>query len=186
MKIHAKLTFLGSLAILSTSPLALAHKGVRHAVTLEAPTADVTDPATSEPVVVDGNTTDTTDPVDGTDAGKPDDGKTDGEVTGPKDDGTDVSVTDPGTPEDTTGDGTTVPLDWVKRGVGDNPDVIFYNMAGGPLPVFKGETSPVAKQIGPDGKATAIEGKENCVVPQISHEKKGAVALVKQGHVFLR
>ncbi len=84
-------------------------------------------------------------------------------------------------------EGTPVPLDWVKRGGGlENPDVILYNMAGGPLPVFKGENAPLAKGISPDEKATAIEAKGNSVIPQINHDKKGPVALVKKGRVFLR
>lgn len=189
MKIHTKLTFLGSLAILSTSPLALAHKAVRHAVTAE-PTADtVTDTTTTDPAIVDGNTTDAGGTTAGTDTGSTDggtsvDGSTgNGGVVGP--DGGGV-VVDPVKVEDHTGTETPVPLDWVKRGIGDNPDVIFYNMAGGPVPVFKGETSPVAKQIGPDGKATAIEGKDNSGALQLNREKKGPVALVKKGRVFLR
>ena len=80
-----------------------------------------------------------------------------------------------------------VPIDWVKRGgeeVLENPDVIFYNMADG------GGAAPVAAkgdiELGQDDKAAAIEAKGAGAAPQISREKKGPVALVKKGRVFLR
>ncbi len=63
---------------------------------------------------------------------------------------------------------------------------MLYNTAGGEAPVFKGETSAVSKELGQDEKGTAIEAGETAVVPQISREKKGPVALIKKGRVFLR
>ncbi len=86
-------------------------------------------------------------------------------------------------------DGGEVPLDWIKRGGGDNPDVIFYNMAGGPAPevVNKGETpSALSRELGQDDKGAVIEAKGNAVVPQVKGEKKDPVAVIKKGHVFLR
>jgi hypothetical protein len=74
-----------------------------------------------------------------------------------------------------------VPIDWVKRG-GENPDVIFYNMVGGgEAPVFKGTV-----ETGQNDKAAEIETKNGPVTPQITKEKKGPVALIKKGRVFLR
>lgn len=193
MKMHTKFTFLGSLAILAASPLALADKDAGNAVATEVAVDVVTDTATTDPVIVEDNATDAGGTTDGTDGavveeGATDDGTTpEGEVVDAGGGEVGGEVIDPGTVEDNSGEGTVVPLDWIKRGGGDNPDVIFYNMiGGGPAPVFKGETSPVAKQIGPDDKATAIEGKENSGAPQLNREKKGPVALIKKGRVFLR
>ena len=207
MKMHSKLTVLGSLALLSTSPLALANKPAHSGTAIEAPADDVTDAIVTDPVVIEDGTTDAggatdgivdegtvTDPIDDgaiddgvTDDGTKDDGTTtDGEVVDPNVGEAGGEVTDPVTVEECIEDGTPVPLDWIKRG-GENPDVMFYNMAsGGPGVVFKGETSPVAKQIGPDERATAIEGKDNAGVSSLNREKKGPVALVKKGRVFLR
>ena len=201
MKMHSKLTFLGSLAILSSSPLALANKPAHCAIAVEAPADAATDgTVVTDPVVVEHDTTNAGGTTDGTvveepvtettDGGTKDGGTTtDGEVvvaTGGEAGG---EVTGgPVTVEECHEDGTPVPLDWIKRGGGlENPDVIFYNMAsGGPGVVLKGETSPIAKQIGPDDRATAIEGKESAGASSLNREKKGPVALVKKGRVFLR
>lgn len=196
MKIHTKLTFLGTFAILSSSPLVLANKAAPDAAAAAATAATVTtDTTVVEPAIVKEGT------VSGTDAGvivkentdtgtKVEVTPTEGEVIDTtKDGGITGEVTHPVDPvviENHTGEETPVPLDWIKRTNLENPDVIFYNMAGGPAPVFKNETSPIAKQIGPDGKATAIEGKENSGASPLNREKKGPVALVKKGRVFLR
>ena len=82
-------------------------------------------------------------------------------------------------------DGEPVPLDWVKRGGGDNPEIL-YNMAGGEAPVFKNETNAATKDLGQDEKATDIEAQDAPVAAQITREKKAPVALVKKGRVFLR
>lgn len=95
-------------------------------------------------------------------------------VSEPGDEG---EVTEP--TDEVTPDGG-VPIDWVKRG-GENPDVIFYTMAGGEVPMFKGTV-----ETGQDDKAAAIEGKGAAAAPQITREKKGPVALIKKGRVFLR
>lgn len=79
-----------------------------------------------------------------------------------------------------------VPIDWVKRGEGEleNPDVIFYTTADGGA-----EAAPVAAkgdiELGQDDKAAVIEGKGTAAA-QVKREKKGPVALVKKGRVFLR
>jgi hypothetical protein len=78
-----------------------------------------------------------------------------------------------------------VPIDWVKRGESEleNPDVIFYTTADG------GVAAPTAAkggiELGQDDKAAVIEGK-GAAHAQVKHEKKGPVALVKNGRVFLR
>lgn len=79
-----------------------------------------------------------------------------------------------------------VPLDWVKRG-GDeeNPDVIFYNMAGG------GTGGAPAASVNPgdagkDGAPTTVEAKSVAPVAPIAKEKRGPIALVKGDRVFLR
>lgn len=99
-----------------------------------------------------------------------------------------VVVTEP-VDETTTTDGdegvSVVPLDWVKRGGGESPE-ISQNMAGGEAPVFKPEISSVSKELGQNEKAADIESKENTVSPVIVRVKKGPVALLKKGRVFLR
>ena len=82
-------------------------------------------------------------------------------------------------------EGSVVPIDWVKRGGGDveNPDVMFFTTADG------GAVAPTVTkaeiELGQDDRATVIEGKGNAAA-QVNHEKKGPVALVKKGRVFLR
>lgn len=166
MKIQIKLPMIVSIAALVASPLVLADK--------EAPAVAVEPAVTEEaetPVVPEEPAPETEAPAD---AG--------GEVVDSGDKGTEVELSDP-TPE-TGGSGKddgAVPIDWVKRGGGDNPE-IFYNMAGGEAPVFKGET---ARELGQDDKAAAIETKGAAAAP-IKGEKKQPVALIKKGRVFLR
>jgi len=174
MKIQSKLALMVSLAAFAASPLAMAGKD---APAVEPAAPDVTEEVETE-VVIEEPVAETEEPSTGTE--EPADGG--GEVvdSGGKD--TEVELSDP-TPE-TTGsgkDGGEVPIDWVKRGDGDNPE-IFYNMAGGEAPVFKGET---ARELGQDDKAAAIETKGAAAAP-IKGEKKEPVALIKKGRVFLR
>lgn len=175
MKIQSKLTVLSSVAVLAASPLALAGKGTPETVDV----VEVADEADFGPAICPAapevETGSSEEPADhaacdhAVDSG--------GECV-------DVEVTDPA---EVVADGEgAVPIDWVKRGGGDNPDVMFYNTAGGEAPVFKGETSAVSKELGQDEKGTAIEAGETAVVPQINREKKGPVALIKKGRVFLR
>jgi hypothetical protein len=82
-----------------------------------------------------------------------------------------------------------VPIDWLKRGGGDgDPSVLYYSTAGGPASVLeKGENSnALARELGQDDKAAAIETKANAAAPQILSENNEPVALIKKGRVFLR
>lgn len=168
MKMKTKLTLIGSIAAITASPLALADKAAP--VKAEAPEVQEAEP---EVVIC----------LEAPDKGEVVEGETgDGEVT--VEEGV-VEVgeaeVDPAVCE--VADGEAVPIDWVKRGGGDNPE-IFQNMAGGEAPVFKGETA-AGKELGQDEKASAIEAQD-AAAPQIKREKKGPVALVKKGRVFLR
>lgn len=172
MKIQSKFPALVSIAALVVGPLVFADDAV-----------PITPEVADCPVIVDV-------PKDveiTTDSGAADSGKdVSGEVADPCEPAPDDVVTlDDGPVKD----GGEVPIDWVKRGGGDNPDVIFYNMAGGPSPevVAKGETSTtLSRELGHDEKGAAIEAKGNAVVPQVKGEKKEPVAVIKKGHVFLR
>ena len=162
MKFQNKLFAISSVAALLASPVSFADesKGGTEVVTeVEV----VTEGDAGEEVVI------SEEPVENVADG--------GEVVSePGDEG---GVTEPN--EEVTPDGG-VPIDWVKRG-GENPDVIFYSMAGGggEVPLFKS-----AVETGQDDKAAAIEGKGAAAAPQITREKKGPVALIKKGRVFLR
>ncbi len=96
-----------------------------------------------------------------------------------------VEPSSPANGGETVGEASVIPIDWVKRGGGDNPE-ISYNMAGGEAPVFKAEITSTAKEFGPDGRVADIESKENTGAPLIERAKKGPVALLKKGRVFLR
>lgn len=168
MKIQSKLTALVAVTALVVSPLVLAEDATP--ITPDVVVVDV-------PVVVE----------------TPSDSKAD---KGDKDTSVEDNSSSEGNPEDVVTvddgpvkDGGEVPLDWIKRGGGDNPDVIFYNMAGGPGPgvLNKGETpNALSRDLGQDDKGAVIEAKGNAVVPQVKGEKKDPVAVIKKGHVFLR
>ncbi len=168
MKIQSKLVMMGSLAALATSPLAFADKETPVAVVEPAITEEAETAVSSDETTTDNEVTDT----------EPDTG----EVTDDTDTVTDVEISEPiGEVKDVDKDDGSVPIEWVKRGDGENPE-IFYNMAGGEAPVFKGET---ARELGQDDKAAAIEAKGSVTAP-IKGEKKEPVALIKKGRVFLR
>jgi len=83
-----------------------------------------------------------------------------------------------------------IPLDWIKRGSegeeGENP-VIYYNMAGGPVgEVNDGSSNSASRDLGQEDKATEVEAKANVAAPSVKGQKKGPVAVVKKGRVFLR
>ncbi|MEO5913697.1 MAG: hypothetical protein ABIS50_05660 [Luteolibacter sp.] len=182
MKLHSKLTTISSVAALAMSPMVLLAGPKADPAVCVAPVDAVPagDEVTIEPVKDAGGKADDnkgSDDVIVTDE-KSDDVVVDDKPGDVKDGDTAVEVTE------TAEDGGTVPIDWVKRGGGDNPDVMFYNMAGGEAPVFKGETA--GKELGQDEKATDIEAHDAPVVPQINREKKVPVALIKKGRVFLR
>jgi hypothetical protein len=90
-------------------------------------------------------------------------------------------------PTDADG-GNGVPIEWVKRGGGDDEVTIMFATTGGPGTVLQqGETSnAVARELGQEGKAAAIESKANVAAPEAMGEKKEPVALIKKGRVFLR
>ncbi len=200
MKLKSHFILLGSAIILAASPAAFARgKGHTHkspkAVAKDASVGfDSTgdDPVVSEPGPADGGTAGGTEVTDGqtpgdsgnTGGGQPAEGGT-GEGTNPGSEGTGG---EPILDKDPQGGGTPVPIDWVKRGdhPEGNPDVIFYNMAGGPLtPTSMGAAKGNVVR-GQADKGAAIEAKDGATAPQINREKKGPVALIKNGHVFLR
>jgi len=169
MKLQSKLAVISSVAVLATSPLAFAEN--QEVVITEATEVEVSEPEVviceefidNGEVVVDEKPSDET-VIDDT-VVDVEDGGTEGEV-----------IT-------TVEDGEGVPIDWVKRGGEDNPE-IYYNMIGGDAPVFKGNTA--AKELGQDEKATAIEAQDTPMVSQVNREKKAPVALIKKGRIFLR
>jgi len=182
MKIKTKFSILSSAAVLATSPLAFANEGASEVV-------PVMNPADSECFVgVDPGVAPTPTVVLNEDIDK---GELTDEVATPeapvadsKPEAGDVVASEP--VDQVADEGTAVPIDWVKRGGDDNPDVMFYSMAGGGTPVLKGETSSVAKEVGQNEQGAAIETKEMGAVPLIHREKKGPVALLNKGRVFLR
>ena len=189
MKIKSKLPLIISLAAFAISPLALADKGPP--TVADAPAVSEAEPVVIENEitavggeVVDGITDET--PVIHVVSEEPEGGvdpviceMTDGHV-------------DPAVCE--VADGEAVPIDWVKRGGGDdgtlNPDVIFQNSFG-EAPVFKGETAPAVKdlgtnELGQNEKASNIEAQGGPLISQVKRDKKVPVALIKKGRVFLR
>lgn len=91
-----------------------------------------------------------------------------------------------------------VPIEWIKRGGGelDNPDVIFYRMAdgpvlqnvtGGPSTANTESTGGTAARVLNQGETAAeIEGTVTGGAGLGKASKKSTVAIVKQGRVFLR
>ena len=82
-----------------------------------------------------------------------------------------------------------MPIEWVQRGDGPDADprVIFYNMVGGPAPLAEASGAARSNIVrGQADKGAGIEADDGTAAPQINHEKKGPVALVKKGRVFLR
>ena len=157
MKFYTKLAVTGFAAALLTGSVAMADEAPTPAVDVA-----VEAPVATDEVVIKNEEDQAVEPKDGA----TDDAAGEVEVTDSK-------------------DGGEVPIEWVIRG-GENPDVIYYNMSAGGPGAPAGEGAPASKELGHDEKAAAIESKENGVVPQISREKKGPVALLKKGRVFLR
>ncbi len=177
MKIKSKLTLVASLAALAASPLALADKGTP--ANAEAPEISEAEPvvticeqAPEDGEIVDGITEENTGSEGGMDPA----------VCEMADCEVDPAIC-------VMADGEGVPIDWVKRGGGDdgelNPDVIFQNTAG-EAPVFKGETAAAGKELGQNEKASDIETQSGPMISQVKREKKVPVALIKKGRVFLR
>jgi hypothetical protein len=91
-----------------------------------------------------------------------------------------------------------VPIEWIKRGGGelDNPDVIFYSMAGGPVlqnvtggasqEAGSSTDSAAARVLNQGETASDIENKVTSGAGVAKVAKKSTVAIVKEGRVFLR
>lgn len=203
MKIPKTIWIAGSISMLAASPAAFADggKGAEPAVTepevaiCEKPGVDVSGEEVEIIEIEDGQIED-----GGVIDGK-DDGVTEGEegevgiTVEPVEnleDGNGVEgetgSEGPSAEVDPAETGEPVPVDWVKRGGGEmeNPDVIFMTTAldggGIQVPAFKGNH----REFGQDDRATAIEAKSAAGAPEVNKEKKGPVALIKKGRVFLR
>lgn len=189
MKMKTKLIAMSSVAALLASPLAMAGKAAGGAavcgVAEEGVEITTCDEALVDPIIVDEDMVEIT-LVEGEGevievTALPDGEVIEGEVTvEPGVDGEPICDKEPIDCE-----GSVVPIDWVKRGGGDveNPDVMFFTTADGGVAapaVTKAEI-----ELGQDDRAAVIEGKGTAAA-QVDHEKKGPVALVKKGRVFLR
>ncbi len=158
MKIKSGLTLLGATVFLATAPAALAGKGAA-----EAPEVD---PAVCEMAPEEGETVVEAEPGGDTEVVLDQEA---GEEVIPEE-----CVHEEGEP--------CVLGDWVKRGGEENPE-IYYNMAE--AEVLKGGAE-AAPDLGQDEKAAAIDTKVEKVTPLVTGQKKGPVALMKKGRVFLR
>jgi hypothetical protein len=79
-----------------------------------------------------------------------------------------------------------VPIDWVKRDGVNEEDLIFHTMVDAenmPITTTAGQGSP---ELGEDDRASRLEEAAGNPLPLIKREKKGPVALVNKGRVFLR
>jgi hypothetical protein len=160
MKLTRSILLAGSIITLAAVPAAHADGGKS-----ADPTPAVEEPADSEEVVVDEG---------GTDEGVTDEGEV---VICDKDkcEDTDCEIVDPAVCEMTDH-----PEVQQRGGEGlENPDVIFQNTAVD-LPAAKAEAG-----FGSDERAASIQTK-SAAMSQVNKEKKGPVALVKKGRVFLR
>lgn len=83
-----------------------------------------------------------------------------------------------------------IPLDWVKRGHLENPEMMFQNTAmldgAAPTAFQAASTGASVRESRQDEHASAIEIKAASAQAPIKVEKKETVALVKAGRVFLR
>lgn len=197
MKMKSKLIAMSSVAALLVSPLAMADKAAGGpavcGVAEEGVEVTPGDEVLVDPIIADedmveitlvegeGEVIEVTAINDGEVVEVIDGEVTEGEVTvEPGVDGEPICDKEPIDCE-----GSVVPIDWVKRGGGEmeNPDVIFFTTADG------GVAAPAVTkadiELGQDDRATVIEGKGTAAA-QVNHEKKGPVALVKKGRVFLR
>ena len=83
-----------------------------------------------------------------------------------------------------------IPLDWVKRGHLENPEMMFQNTAmldgAAPTAFQAASTGASVRELRQDEHASAIEIKAASAQAPIKVEKKETIALVKAGRVFLR
>jgi hypothetical protein len=167
MKIKSGLTLLGAAVFFATAPAAFAGK--------DAAETEVVDPAVCEMAPEDEETVVEAQPV------------SEEEII----DETEVLVDEEAgeeiVPEDCAHEEgePCVREDWVKRGGEDNPEIYYNTAVDGEPAVLKGDTEAVI-DLGQDEKASAIDTKTEKVTPLVTGQKKGPVALVKKGRVFLR
>jgi hypothetical protein len=171
MKPTIKLFALASVAALVSAPLAMAGKTADDATTVEPavePTVEVDPELVDEGEIIEGEV------VDGGD----------GEVTitmveCEKEDGSGCHEGRDG--EVSEGE---VPIDWVKRDGSTDEELIYQTtMDGGAPTALLEKGNP--EIVGEDDRAVRIEEKAGAA-PLIQRQKKGPVALVKKGRVFLR
>ena len=173
MKLPIRFLTLASMAALISTPLALADKSADEAVTVEPavepggeliePGEELIDPAPGdEGEIVDGG---------------------DGEVTITMIECEGVDGECHEGHEGVVSEGE-VPIDWVKRDGEIDENLMFYTtMDGAPVAAELDGANP--EIIGEDDRASRIE--ENAgAAPLVERKKKGPVALVKKGRVFLR
>jgi hypothetical protein len=173
MKLTRDILIAGSIVTLAAVPTAYAGGG--KCGTVAPAVEETTDAADGEDVVVDEGGADEGEVVD------------EGEVTiepeivicdKDKCEDIDCELVDPAVCEMT--DGPEVQRDGDDKGL-ENPEVIFQNTAvDSPSPVAKAEAG-----FGSDERAASIQTK-SAAMSQVNKEKKGPVALVKKGRVFLR
>lgn len=170
----------------------------------EIPEICVLPPPTEEPISVDDHIEPVVDPTvdpvveipSDTDLTEGSDGKSDeNEAVDSNDPNADNEATK--TVEDdsfVTYSENEVPIEWLQRG-GNNedPHVMYYSMApnpvdGNPAPLLeKDQTSnALARELGQDDKAAAINPKANAATPKLLSEKNEPTVLIKKGRVFLR
>jgi hypothetical protein len=199
MKIPSKLTSLICLTSMVTGPFVFAEEAVTitpeiaRCAPFEGFVPDVEGPCVfpgppEEPVSIDDSVVDTdSDAVVSEEGGQVEENEVvdsgdavetpDAEIAGPC----------PRDPTDADG-GNGIPIEWVKRGGGDDEVSILYSATGGPQPVLdKGaEANPLVRELGQEDKAAAIESKASAAATQAMGEKKEPVALIKKGRVYLR
>jgi hypothetical protein len=180
----SELFAIGSIAALLASPLALADKSAQDPTDCgfveECAESTPGDEILVDPIVIVDPIVNEDEVVEGTlvECEVPEGEVIEGEVI--EGEGTPICDKDPAVSEEGQ-----VPIDWVKRGESEleNPDAIFYTTADGGVAALTAAKGGF--ELGQDDKAAVIEGK-GAAHAQVKHEKKGPVALVKNGRVFLR
>lgn len=187
MKISPKLTLLSSVAVLIASPVALGNEP--EMVTCEVfpvaelPAAELVTPTLVECWVVPPGPLPTGEAIDVGGPALVGEGLVN-EVTDEKivtTEGEDMSIN-----ALVVGEVTEVPIDWIKRTDDGIPEMIFQNMAGAPSPAPTGAVATATQATEQGEQASTILVKDKSEAPQITHDKQGPVAVVKEGRVFLR
>lgn len=201
MKLRSYSILLGSIVILASSSAASARgkgQGHKSAKAVAKDTRMVfestgEDAVVSEPAAVDtseggsGDAQEVTDSSGNGDTGNENVDETSDGGGSVSDSGNGGENGEPILDKNPEGDGAPVPITWVTRGNSpEDPNVIFYNIASGPPPSAAAGAAKGIVVRGQADKGAAIEANEGAAAPLINHEKKGPVALVKKGRVFLR